>query len=137
MARVFLKRKSKNEKMNDKPRSLEISAICFYILFVVFYSCTRESGAPPLDTLPTAEQVATAKADVEIAKASLAAEGKFKCCIKPPCDWCLLKANGCVCADMIDADQPVCPECGLGWKTGAGSIPDVQPHEVKNVLETR
>jgi len=107
------------------------------VFFFLFPGCTRETGSPPLDTLPTAEQVATAKADVETAKASMAADGKYNCCIKPPCDWCLLKANGCACADMIDADQPVCPECGLGWKNGTGSIPDVQPSEVKNVLETR
>ncbi len=117
--------------------STALASACFFILLVVFYSCVRETGSPPLETLPTAEQVATAKADVETAKASLTREGKYKCCIKPACDTCLLKANGCACADMIDADQPVCAECGLGWKNGSGAIPDVQPSEVKNVLETR
>ncbi|MDZ7343240.1 MAG: hypothetical protein ONA90_01870, partial [candidate division KSB1 bacterium] len=69
---------------------------------VLLFGCTRETGSPPLETLPTAEQVATAKANVETAKASMAHDGKYKCCIKPACDWCLLKANGCACGDMID-----------------------------------
>lgn len=122
---------------NRSQSSPILASSCFFALLIVCYSCVREVGSPPLDTLPTAEQVATAKADVEIAKASLTRDGKFKCCVKPACDWCVLKANGCACADMIDAGQPVCPECGLGWKNGRGSIPDVQPSEVKNVLETR
>lgn len=118
--------------------SFRFSASSILVLLVLaLCGCTRETGSPPLDTLPTDEQVAIAKADVETAKASMMHDGKYNCCIKPACDWCLLKAKGCACADMIDAGQPVCPECGLGWKNGSGSIPDVQPSEVKNVLEAR
>jgi hypothetical protein len=127
--------------MNGDPRpsikSESIFSVFLFLAGVLWLGCVRETGSPPLDTLPTEEQVATAKADVETAKASMMHDGKYKCCIKPPCDWCLLKAKGCACADMIDLDQPVCPECGLGWKNGNGSIPDVEPSEVKNVLESR
>lgn len=127
--------------MNDVRRSsIKFASIFSAFLFLaggLWLGCVRETGSPPLDTLPTEEQVAIAKADVETAKASMMHDGKYNCCIKPACDWCLLKAKGCACADMIDLDQAVCPECGLGWKNGNGSIPDVEPSEVKNVLESR
>jgi hypothetical protein len=128
--------------MNDAPRSSPKLAMILFSAFLLlacglWLGCVRETGSPPLDTLPTAEQVAVAKADVETAKASMMRDGKYNCCIKPACDYCLLKAKGCACADMIDADQPVCTDCGLGWKNGNGSIPDVEPSEVKNVLESR
>ncbi|MGH7597126.1 MAG: hypothetical protein ACREOI_12290 [bacterium] len=127
--------------MNDAPRSSIKLASLFYAFLLLagglWLGCVRETGSPPLDTLPTEEQVAVAKTDVETAKASMLRDGKYNCCIKPACDYCLLKAKGCACADMIDADQPVCTDCGLGWKNGNGSIPDVEPSEVKNVLESR
>ncbi|MCI0697689.1 hypothetical protein L0337_37535 [candidate division KSB1 bacterium] len=127
--------------MNDVRRSsIKFANIFSAFLFLAggwWLGCVRETGSPPLDTLPTEEQVAIAKADVETAKASMMHDGKYNCCIKPACDYCLLKAKGCACADLIDADQPVCTDCGLGWKNGKGSIPDVEPSEVKNVLESR
>lgn len=127
--------------MNDDRRSplkfVSIFSAFLFLAGVLWLGCVRETGSPPLDTLPTEEQVAVAKADVETAKASMMHDGKYNCCVKPACDWCLLKTKSCPCANLIDLDQPVCPECGLGWKNGNGSIPDVEPSEVKNVLESR
>lgn len=105
------------------------------LLVLTAAGCVREAGAPDFSQQDTAAQVAEVKAEIEVAKESLAHEGKYKCCIKPPCDWCALKANGCSCESMVDADQPVCPECGLGWKQGKGSLEGIEPKDVKNVME--
>jgi hypothetical protein len=108
----------------------------FYVspLALVVASCVREAETPDFSRQDAAAQVAEVKSEIEIAKESMAHAGKYKCCIKPPCDWCLLKANGCACESMVDADQPVCPECGLGWKQGKGSLEGIEASEVKNVL---
>jgi len=98
-------------------------------------ACVREAGAPEFSKQETAAQVAEVKSEVAIAKESLAHEGHYACCIKPPCDWCVVKANGCACGSMADAGQPVCPECGMGWKQGRGAIEGLEAKDVKNVMD--
>jgi hypothetical protein len=119
--------------MKDKRKSLKGLFAALLILWGT--ACVREAGAPDFNQQDTAAQVAEVKSEIAAAKQSLAHDGKYECCIKPPCDWCVTKANGCACASMVDADQPVCPECGLGWKQGKGSLEGIAPEEVKNVLE--
>jgi len=105
------------------------------LVALVASACVREAGAPDFAQQDAAAQVAEVKSEIEIAKASMTQDGKYACCIKPPCDWCLLKANGCSCASMVDADQPVCPECGLGWKQGKGSLEGFEAKDIKNVMD--
>lgn len=98
-------------------------------------ACVREAGTPDFSAQETAAQVAEVKSEIAIAKENMKRDGKYNCCIKPACDWCLLKANVCACANMVDADQPVCPECGLGWKQGRGALEGYTAEEIKNVME--
>jgi len=112
------------------------SQLCFLaLLSFLINGCVREAGAPDFSQQDAAAQVAEVKAEIEIAKETMAHDGKYKCCIKPACDWCLTKANGCSCESMVDADQPVCPECGLGWKQGKGSLEGYEAKDIKNVME--
>lgn len=47
------------------------------------------------------------------------AEGKYRCCIDPPCTMCYLEANQwnnytigtCACDDLIALGQEPCPQC--------------------------
>jgi len=53
------------------------------------------------------------------------AQGKYKCCIEPPCKMCYLgdwiwKDGSCYCDDMIIKGEfdKVCPECKRGIEEG-------------------
>jgi len=66
------------------------------------------------------------------------AEGKYKCCIEPPCTMCYLgdwvwKDGTCDCDEMIKRGEwdKVCPQCQKGIKegkcqSGIGTCPTVQ-----------
>ena len=112
------------------------SQLCFLaLLSLLINGCVREAGQSDFSQQDSAAQVAEVKVEIEIAKETMAHEGKYKCCIKPACDWCLTKANGCSCESLVDADQAVCPECGLGWKQGKGSLEGYEAKDIKNVME--
>lgn len=72
-----------------------------------------------------------ARADLKKAKAALATEGKYGCCIKGGCDQCALAMEGCPCGKMLAEGKPVCPECKGGWVAGRGELPGVKAADVK------
>jgi hypothetical protein len=71
------------------------------------------------------------------------AQGKYKCCIEPPCTMCYLgnwiwKDGSCYCDDMIKENKLnfVCPECLRGIKEGRceskiGSCQIINSSEIK------
>lgn len=67
------------------------------------------------------------------AKNALMQEGKYSCCIAPSCDFCAIAVNGCRCGENLAKGKPVCPECRGGWTAGHGTMPDIDPQDVKEM----
>ena len=65
------------------------------------------------------------RAEVDGAKGDLARGGKYACCIKPSCDYCLLHEGECTCREMVEMMGPGCGECTQGWLEGRGAVPGV------------
>jgi len=65
------------------------------------------------------------------AKQELAQDGKYNCCIKDPCDRCLLDHQSCPCGDEVKKGKAVCPDCYAGWQRGDGIVKGVNPKKVK------
>jgi hypothetical protein len=81
--------------------------------------------------LSTIEKIRQAKSLLEEAKQELARDGKYKCCIKDPCDRCALDHQSCPCADDVKAGKAVCPDCYAGWQRGDGVVKGVKASRVK------
>ncbi|HLB00871.1 MAG TPA: heavy-metal-associated domain-containing protein [Bacteroidota bacterium] len=58
-------------------------------------------------------------------------DGRYACCIAPSCDLCAMAENGCECGNNLAKGKPVCPECKGGWTAGFGTMPDIDPKDVK------
>ena len=91
----------------------------------------------------SAAQKAAAKAGMDLmkAKAELAKEGKYACCIEYKdmktgkgmggCNLCAVMMGGCPCASNLKGGKPVCPECFGGWHGGMGALKGVDIGDVK------
>ena len=75
-------------------------------------------------------QIARVRGEVEEAKANLARQGRYSCCIKPPCTECLLKYGQCHCRDAVRKQGPCCGECTEGWIEGKGAVEGVTAWEL-------
>ncbi|HYO13976.1 MAG TPA: hypothetical protein VE685_12345 [Thermoanaerobaculia bacterium] len=54
-------------------------------------------------------------------KAELARQGRYACCIEPPCTQCLLQRGECHCRASLRKEGPCadcCGECRDGWIDG-------------------
>src|SRR5262245_24089684 len=76
-------------------------------------------------------ELADIKTRLEAAKTRLFDEGKYNCCVKPSCDWCVLHEGSCSCFTNLQAGDAVCPGCGLGWHNGQGIVEGVDAKGVK------
>jgi len=85
----------------------------------------KKDGAPPHSPLDAV------RAQLAKVKGGMMMEGKYACCIGPSCDFCALAENGCVCGNNLAKGKPVCPECKGGWMAGFGTMPDIDPKDVK------
>lgn len=91
----------------------------------------QEGG--PAATLPSGEfselqpdaQISRVKGEVEEVKANLSQQGRYSCCIDPPCNQCLLKYGECHCRDVIRQGGSSCGECNEGWVEGKGIVEGV------------
>jgi len=61
--------------------------------------------------------------------------GRYACCIESPCSYCALHSGGCRCAEGLAKGEPVCEECARMWAKGRGTVPGVDPSEVRSFLE--
>ena len=75
--------------------------------------------------------VADAKNNLQEAKAKLAEEGKYACCIKEPCSMCALAHGECDCYNDLKKGEHVCVECYAGWQQGKGGDEKIKPENVK------
>ena len=77
------------------------------------------------------DKIGQAKSLLAEAKKELAQDGKYNCCIKDPCDRCVLDHQSCPCADEVKAGKSVCPDCYAGWQRGDGIVPGIKSNQVK------
>ncbi|MBI4552760.1 MAG: hypothetical protein HY710_10905 [Candidatus Latescibacteria bacterium] len=92
-----------------------------------------QPSTAPQDTVAAspAERLPKIRTDIQDVKLALAKDGKYMCCVDPPCDWCLLHEGDCECRDNLEAGKEVCPGCGLGWHNGQGAVKGVDARKVK------
>lgn len=72
-----------------------------------------------------------AAATVANYKAQALKAGKYRCCLKHPCDWCALHMGQCPCDSLLDSGRPVCNECKGGWYAGDGEAKGKKPDQIK------
>lgn len=109
------------------------------IAFFAFASCSEQKSEAPSDMAGEVQfasmsfdlQHASLVKELETAKAGLAAEGEYRCCVLPSCNWCLINDKHCTCASHLEKGGAVCGSCGQSWAMGRGILPGVEAHEVK------
>jgi hypothetical protein len=99
-------------------------------------------AAPPagdFTALSDEAQVSRVRGEVEVAKANLARQGKYACCVRPACTECLLKYGHCHCREAVRKEGPCCGECTEAWIEGKGAVEGVTAWDVlekkKQILE--
>jgi hypothetical protein len=75
-------------------------------------------------------QVARIRGEVETVKANLAQQGKYACCVNPPCTECLLKYGECHCREAVRKEGPCCGECTEAWIEGKGAVEGVTAWDI-------
>ncbi len=109
---------------------------------IFLLACAKEEPKPPKqEVLTKAEEpktstmlVAEAKDKLTEAKAKLAEEGKYGCCIKEPCNMCVLAHGKCDCYEDLKKGEHVCTECYTGWQQGKGVDEKIKKEDVKTSL---
>ena len=95
-------------------------------------------GVKPLPPTKAAADLMQARLLMDTAKNTLAAQGRYHCCMKPlagakspGCDLCARTTGSCHCAANLKAGRGVCGQCVAGWKAGQGNVAGVKRAEVK------
>lgn len=91
----------------------------------------KDKQAIKTETQTAAALIVEAKEKLAAAKAKLAQEGKYDCCIGDPCNHCALMESSCACADEVKQGEAVCNECYAGWQEGKGVVRGVKKENVK------
>ncbi len=75
--------------------------------------------------------VAEAREKLAQAKDKLMQEGKYNCCVKDPCNYCLLHESDCDCYKDLQAGEHVCIECYSEWQRGNGAVEGIKKEAVR------
>lgn len=94
--------------------------------------------APPPSEKPSREfrdlatdtQLERVRGEVEETRWNLGSEGKYACCIEPPCSECLLRHGECHCRADVRQKGHACGECTEGWVEGRGVVAGVTALEM-------
>jgi len=70
---------------------------------------------------------------LDTAKSVAARKGKYACCIKPSCDWCMTHMGSCSCGKGVAMNMGACRECKGGWEAGQGAIGGKTKDDVRNM----
>ena len=70
---------------------------------------------------------------LDAAKSAAARKGKYACCIKPSCDWCMTHMGSCSCGKGVAMNMGACRECKGGWEAGQGAIGGKTKDDVRNM----
>ncbi len=80
--------------------------------------------------LSTARQLARVRGEVEETRWNLGSEGRYTCCVEPPCSECLLRHGACHCREEVRKKRPSCGECTEAWVEGRGVVQGVSALEL-------
>jgi hypothetical protein len=75
-------------------------------------------------------QIARVKGELAEIKNNLSHQGRYSCCVDPPCTECLFKYGQCLCREMIRQQRAACGECTQGWIDGKGIVEGVDAREL-------
>ena len=118
-------------------KELFMKNIIGLVILLILTGCAKEepkqSQQQPVVQPPKtgAMLVAEAKANLTEAKAKLATEGNYGCCIKEPCSMCAMEHGKCGCYEEVKRHEAVCNECYGGWMSGKGTDPKIKKEDVK------
>lgn len=98
---------------------VKILIIVFLILVGVGLGYLISNQRPFFETLSTEEMQQKIVKQRGIAIQKAVKEGKYKCCISPPCTMCFMEANQwnnfeagtCACDGLIAQGKEPCPQC--------------------------
>ena len=116
---------------------------CIIVVGALFLlsSCTKQEEQPKGQLITQKEEPKTgevligeAKDKLIEAKAKLAQEGKYGCCLKEPCNMCALDEAKCNCYEDLKKHEGVCMECYAGWQHGKGADEKIRKENVKPEL---
>ena len=75
-------------------------------------------------------QIGRVKGEVKEVEASLAQQGRYSCCVEPPCTECLLRQGECHCRGVVRQGGPSCGECTGAWIEGKGTVEGVTAQDL-------
>jgi hypothetical protein len=90
------------------------------------------SSSPRRAGLPDDPRITRLHGEAAALKAELAREGRYLCCVEPPCTQCLLERGECHCRASLRQEGPCadcCGECRDGWIDGR-MVAEGEPDEV-------
>jgi hypothetical protein len=91
----------------------------------------HEGGQKDLKPTKAQADLKTARQKMALAKKKLAAQGRYHCCVKPPCSLCARVSGSCSCALHVAKGLGACGECYGGWQAGRGALKGIDKKAVK------
>src|SRR5437588_316645 len=101
-------------------------ALAFFPLIAALAHDPARAPATPTAASP---DLAQAKRALDAAKRTLAAQGRYSCCIRGGCAMCARELH-CPCGGDLAKHKGVCGECLDGWRSGRGAFAGIDPAEV-------
>ena len=90
----------------------------------------HESGGKSSKPTKAQADLTSTRKKLDEAKKKLAAQGRYKCCVKPTCDLCARVNGSCNCAANVAAGKGSCGECYAGWVAGRGAVSGVKKDQI-------
>lgn len=89
-----------------------------------------EAPGQEFKDLATTRQLTRVRGEVEETRWNLGSEGRYSCCVDPPCSECLLRHGACHCREAVRNRRAACGECTGGWVEGRGVVEGVSAPEL-------
>lgn len=89
-----------------------------------------ETPGQEFKDLATTRQLTRVRGEVEETRWNLGSEGRYSCCVDPPCSECLLRHGACHCREAVRNRCAACGECTGGWVEGRGVVEGVSAPEL-------
>ena len=91
----------------------------------------HEGGHKDLQPTKADRDLKLARQKLKAAKKKIAAQGGYRCCVKPSCDLCARTTGTCDCASNVAKGLGACGECYAAWGAGRGVVKGVDRKSVK------